>query len=1083
MAPCRKLLRHGPGIGAGEVGAIDHHRFSRRLRLADLRLMSGELFLVVAPRPRDGAGDFAEGGDEAGPRVVDQGAARLLLREKGFEQDHRQLASFGNGSRSGRFCGASRGLRRSGDDRRSGRHRLLAGTEQEAAGCGEECGKPHRRNSSAGEGDSQSECRVTDLLRLFPTASRHLFCYDAGIVRLKPLCLLLCLLSAASAVEIRVAAYNIGAQFVGSAPDFSLGDPGTPDHESVKAVLGRIDADVVSLEEIASDDVSGSPDDLDALAASLGYPYLYVSPVSGGSGYSAPIDTALRVVFLSRYPFLSSGVIASPTGAREMTRFLPVVKVDVPGTTNDPVVIAAHLKSGSGSDDRFRRAVEMKRLTDYLAAQGLTNDDNFIIMGDFNLVGSNATFNAPPSGLPATYSLGADITFPLGYSTNPLAYFSTPGVTRLDLRQLDGSPVTFESGSVLDLMMVSSAIAGRQQASEIYNSVHDASNESGLPKSGDPLPADTSATASDHFAVFGDFELDSDLPNLDLVLSAGSVAEGSPDGTVMASVTLPAFRPGATTVTIGSDDPAAASGVTASFVIPANTLSGSIALRTPRNFLADGQHSVAITASAFGHDPESVVLNVEDVEAAYVFTSTGQTIDEDFSGFGGNHDPAPWVTSGGLSWHGIDSGSSSTAGLRSYGPANDGSLGFLPEGSGIVASATFVNQTATPIDSLQIAFDVEQWRAELNGTTDGLSAELLVDGQAVPLPGLIFTANTTLPSGPVAGGATTSLSATVSGLAIPAGASFQLRIKFEPGPNGGVMPDDIFLNEFHYDNASTDAGEFIEIAVGPGFTGFLSEISVLLYNGANGAVYNTLNLASAFTLGSTADGYRIFYSELPVDGIQNGPDGFAIVNTANSEVLQFLSYEGTFTATSGAASGMTSTSIGVSQSGEPVGTGSLGLTGTGGVASDFTWSKFAGAYTKGAANAGQTFETPVLPSQGIAIDNLAVTFLVPDHDQDGIADAIDPDDDNDGQSDEDEIAFGTDPFDAGEKFEAVLSAVPGQPATLSFIGAAGIVYVVESSGDLVEWDEVSSHPGNGTNIVVPLAVEEGSRFFRVSAGD
>ena len=906
-------------------------------------------------------------------------------------------------------------------------------------------------------------------------------------MRLKTLCLFLSLLSAAPAVEIRVAAYNIGAQFVGSAPDFSLGDPGTPDHESVKAVLGRIDADVVSLEEIASDDVSGSPDDLDALAARLCYPYLYLSPVSGGSGYSAPIDTALRVVFLSRYPFLSSGVIASPTGAREMTRFLPVVKVDVPGTTNDPVIIAAHLKSGSGSDDRFRRVVEMKRLTNYLAAQGLTNDDNFIIMGDFNLVGSNATFNAPPSGLPATYALGADITFPLGYSTNPLAYFSTPGVTRLDLRQLDGSPVTFQSGSVLDLMMVSSAIAGRQSATEIYNSVHDDSNLAGLPKSGDPLASETSATASDHYAVFGDFELDSDLPNLDLALSAGSVAEGAPDGTVVATVTLPALRPSATSVSIASDDPATATGVSGSFIIPANTLSGSIALRTPRNFLADGQHSVAITASALGHDPESAVLNVEDIDAAYVFISAGQTIDEDFNGFGGDHDPAPWSASGGLSWRGIDSGSSATPGLRSYGPANDGSLGFLPEGSGTVASATFVNQTATPIDSLQIAFDVEQWRAELNGTADGLSAELLVDGQTVPLPGLVFTANTTLPSGPVAGGATTSLSTTATGLSIPPGASFQLRIKFNPGANGGVMPDDIFLNEFHYDNASTDAGEFIEIAVGPGFTGFLSDISVLLYNGenaTNGVVYNTLNLASAFTLSGTFNGYSLYVAELPVNGLQNGDrDGLAIVNMSSSEVLQLLSYEGTFTAGSGAAAGMTSTSIGVSQNAEPVGTGSLGLTGTGGVASDFTWSKFSGPYTMGAPNEGQTFEAPVLPSQGIAIDNLAVTFLVSDHDGDGVADAVDPDDDNDGQPDEDELAFGTDPLDAGEKFVTMLSGVPGESATLSFAGATGITYVVESSDDLVEWIELSSHPGNGGTMAVPLPVGEGARFFRVSAGE
>lgn len=900
------------------------------------------------------------------------------------------------------------------------------------------------------------------------------------------LSLLLSLLACASAVEIRVAAYNIGAQFVGSAPDFSLGDPGTPDHETVKAVLDRIDADVVSLEEIASVDVSGNPDDLDALAASLGYSYLYLSPVSGGTGYSAPIDNALRVVFLSRYPFITSGVITSPSGAREMTRFLPVVKVDVPGTSNDPVIIAAHLKSGSGSDDRFRRAVEMKRLTDYLAAQGLTNDDNFIVTGDFNLVGSNTTFHAVPSGMPGTYALGSDITFPVSYSTNPLAYFSSPGVTRLDLRQLDGSPVTFQSGSVLDLMMVSSAIAGRQHGSEIYNSVHDVSNSAGLPKAGSPLPAETSATASDHFAVFGDFELDSDLPNLDLALSATSVAEASPDGTVMATVTLPALRPSATTVTISSDDPAA-SAVTGSFIIPANTISGSIALQTPRNFLADGQHSVALTATAFGHDPESAVLHVDDIDGPYVFVSAGQTITENFDGFAGNHDPAPWVTTGSLPWRGIDDGSSNNSGPRSYGSVTDGSLGFVPDGSGTVASATFVNQTATPLTSLHIAFDVEQWRSELNGTVDSLSAELVVDGEVIPLPGLVFTAKTSLPTGAIAGGATTSLSATATDLSIPPGASFELHIKYTPGANGGGMPDDIFLNEFHYDNASTDAGEFIEIAVGPGFTGFLSDISVVLYNGenaANGVVYNTLNLASAFTLSGTFNGYSLFVADLPVNGIQNGDrDGLAIVNTAESEVLQFLSYEGTFTAGSGPATGMTSTSIGVSQNGqEAIGMSSLGLTGTGGTAADFTWAKFAGAYTKGTPNAGQTFEVPVLPSQGIAIDNLAVTFIFSDNDGDGVADASDPDDDNDGQADADELAFGTDPFDEGARFETSIIA-SSQGPELVFPGASGITYVVEFSTDLDAWEELSTHLGGGVPIAVDLPTSEERIFFRVTAGD
>jgi 5'-nucleotidase len=60
--------------------------------------------------------------------------------------------------------------------------------------------------------------------------------------------------------------------------------------------------------------------------------------------------------------------------------------------------------------------------------------------------------------------------------------------------------------------------------------------------------------------------------------------------------------------------------------------------------------------------------------------------------------------------------------------------------------------------------------------------------------------------------------------------------------------------------------------------------------------------------------------DYPTDGLQNGsPDGVALVNRAGA-VVEFLSYEGTFTATNGPAQGLTSTDIGVSEKGtEPAG--------------------------------------------------------------------------------------------------------------------------------------------------------------------
>lgn len=168
----------------------------------------------------------------------------------------------------------------------------------------------------------------------------------------------------------------------------------------------------------------------------------------------------------------------------------------------------------------------------------------------------------------------------------------------------------------------------------------------------------------------------------------------------------------------------------------------------------------------------------------------------------------------------------------------------------------------------------------------------------------------------------------------------------------------VFINEIHYDNASTDAGEAIEVA-GPAGTD-LTGWSLVLYNGSGGAVYNTTTLSG--TIPDLGGGFGVVVVNYPVNGIQNGsPDGLALVDAGNN-VVQFLSYEGTFTAVGGAANGLTSTDIGVSESGSgPVGN-SLQLTGTGTTYSDFSWMGES-ANTFGAFNTGQVFAPPppVLP--------------------------------------------------------------------------------------------------------------------------
>ncbi|HEX3183478.1 MAG TPA: Ig-like domain-containing protein, partial [Pyrinomonadaceae bacterium] len=191
----------------------------------------------------------------------------------------------------------------------------------------------------------------------------------------------------------------------------------------------------------------------------------------------------------------------------------------------------------------------------------------------------------------------------------------------------------------------------------------------------------------------------------------------------------------------------------------------------------------------------------------------------------------------------------------------------------------------------------------------------------------------------------------------------------------------VFVNEIHYDNTGTDTGEAIEIA-GPAGTN-LSGWSLVLYNGAGGAAYDTRALSG--TIPNQQAGFGTLHFTYPVNGIQNGsPDGVALVNGAT--VVQFLSYEGTFAATDGPANGMTSVDIGVAENGaEPVGR-SLRLTGTGQFYEDFTWAGATIAATFGAVNTGQTFgaadAAPIVqntvPANGalnVAVDsNISITF-------------------------------------------------------------------------------------------------------------
>ncbi|NQZ82904.1 MAG: ExeM/NucH family extracellular endonuclease [Colwellia sp.] len=180
-----------------------------------------------------------------------------------------------------------------------------------------------------------------------------------------------------------------------------------------------------------------------------------------------------------------------------------------------------------------------------------------------------------------------------------------------------------------------------------------------------------------------------------------------------------------------------------------------------------------------------------------------------------------------------------------------------------------------------------------------------------------------------------------------------------------AFASDVFINEIHYDNVGDDTGEAIEVAgtAGTDLTGW----TLVFYNGSNSASTGKKSYKTAI-LGGVLPNQQDSFGTLSFDvsGIQNGsPDAIALVDD-NGAVLQFLSYEGSFTALNGPAIDLTSTDIGASEtSSTPVGH-SLQLSGLGTKYEDFTWQA-AGVSTFGAINTGQSF--------GDAIVDLAPTVL------------------------------------------------------------------------------------------------------------
>jgi hypothetical protein len=169
------------------------------------------------------------------------------------------------------------------------------------------------------------------------------------------------------------------------------------------------------------------------------------------------------------------------------------------------------------------------------------------------------------------------------------------------------------------------------------------------------------------------------------------------------------------------------------------------------------------------------------------------------------------------------------------------------------------------------------------------------------------------------------------------------------------------FSEIHYDNAGTDANEAIEISGPPGTD--LTGWSIVLYNGTGGAPYDTKTLSGQIP--ATCGTRGVVVTNYAVNGIQNGsPDGMALVSPTG--VVEFLSYEGTFTAVGGPANGMVSVDISVSEAGNDSTGKSLARNGSN------VWT--LGLSTFGACNDAD--ETPPQPVASIVVAPATATTTV-----------------------------------------------------------------------------------------------------------
>ncbi|MEW5849082.1 MAG: endonuclease/exonuclease/phosphatase family protein [Myxococcota bacterium] len=296
---------------------------------------------------------------------------------------------------------------------------------------------------------------------------------------------------------VRVVTYNVQ----------SLGEPGGTQWNAAQAQLRRVDADVVTLQEVEAVEAAA----LQTFAAQLGYPHVFQGQIS------TAMAGGLTNAVLSRLPLedsrsRSSDDISPDSNANETGRDIVVTRVVVQPGRAYLGVFTMHFKSGFEDADYVRRQVEAIRLRDAVGQYSAQHPgDAVVVTGDFNEEINESTlgrvYSQAPAGMPLSYQLGSDLSYPLTYQ--PFTTLTATGLSVTDPTHEDSNnhATRIPSNRRIDYLLYRGA---ELVGDEVYNpcrdnGVDDDPSGQWLPKTG-PVPAcGSESDASDHRPVFAEF--------------------------------------------------------------------------------------------------------------------------------------------------------------------------------------------------------------------------------------------------------------------------------------------------------------------------------------------------------------------------------------------------------------------------------------------------------------------------------------------------------------------------------------------------------------------------------------------------